>query len=155
MGSEPQTIMIEVADAVAKGRAGDRVSARDALGRLWKNVGAVGDPLFRCAIAHSMADLQDNFDEELKWDLLAMEAATSLTNERIREGGGDSSAEAFLPSLHLNLANDYLKLRQFSRAHRHLIEGRGFLVSLGVDGYREMIEKAFDRIAAELATSTK
>lgn len=154
MSFEPHPIMIEVGDAIAKGHAGDRAGARESPERLWKIVGENGDPFFRCAIAHSLADVLDDVDEELEWDLLAMGAASSLTNDRIREGGGMSPIEVFLPSLHLNLANDYLKMNKFSQARKHVDEGRIFVTSLAADGFRQMIEYAFERIAVELDSST-
>lgn len=147
-------MMIDVGDPIVKGEAGDRTGARTSLSRLWAKVGEDGDPFFRCAIAHSLADVQEDPEEELKWDLLAMKAGPSLTDERLIEGGVEFKVEGFLPSLHLNLADDYLKMGQHPQAQKHLSEGRTFLVFLGGDGYRQMIEGAFDRIDTALISST-
>ncbi len=71
---------------------------------LWQEIGGEnGDAFHRCAIAHSMVDARDDVEEELAWDLRALEAAESLTDPRVGEGGVSASVAAFYPSLHLNL----------------------------------------------------
>ena len=54
-----------------------REHGRQLLAELWEEAGADDDPLYRVALAHAMADLQDDPREELAWDLRAMHAADS------------------------------------------------------------------------------
>jgi hypothetical protein len=49
----------------------EREAARRLFADLWEEIGAGGDALHRCALAHSMADVQDDVREELVWDLRA------------------------------------------------------------------------------------
>jgi hypothetical protein len=79
----------EITAAVELGRGGEREVARQRLAALWEGAGA-GQT--RCAIAHYLADVQDETADELVWDLRALE---------------DVEDDGWLPSLHLNLADDY------------------------------------------------
>jgi hypothetical protein len=67
-----------------------------------------------------MADVQDDPEDELTWDLRALEAADSLSEERAQQYHASLTVRAFYPSLHLNLAEDYRKLKQLDRAREHL-----------------------------------
>ncbi|MGQ0776481.1 MAG: hypothetical protein ACT4NY_18980 [Pseudonocardiales bacterium] len=57
-----------------------------------------------------MADVQDDGHEELVWDLRALQAAGSVTDERARQAGLGGPVSGFYPSLHLNLGEVYRKL---------------------------------------------
>ena len=96
----------EVLDGVGLALAavgqGDRVGARARLEELWVRVGTAGDPLHRCAISHTLADLQDDPHEELVWDQQALDAARSVDPERMRLAGMPGTPRGLLPSLHLN-----------------------------------------------------
>ena len=51
---------------MALSQAGERDAARRVLEALWEDIGGEdGDPLHRCAVAHAMADVQDDPADEL------------------------------------------------------------------------------------------
>ena len=63
----PDPTMADLAAAVELGRAGERDAARRRLVAMWDDLGADGDALHRCSVAHFLADLQDDVREELLW----------------------------------------------------------------------------------------
>jgi hypothetical protein len=65
MATEPDPIMIGIGEGIAKSQAGDRARARSIFNAVWEQIGDDGDPLHRCALAHSMADVQDDPRQEL------------------------------------------------------------------------------------------
>ncbi|HEV7213225.1 MAG TPA: hypothetical protein VGN47_16055 [Blastococcus sp.] len=148
--TQPDAVMTRVGDAIALSQNGDREAARATFGQLWSEVGVGGDPLHRCAVAHWMADLQDDPQEELTWDLRALEAADSVTGERVLEAGLTSPVTALYPSLHLNIAEAYRKLGAVARARHHLALGRAAADALPDDGYGRMIRGGLDRLAERL-----
>ncbi|MHB1089133.1 MAG: hypothetical protein ACYC19_10285 [Acidimicrobiales bacterium] len=146
MTMQPDDVMIQVGEGIALSHSGNRLAARMLFAQLWERVGPDGDPFHRCAIAHSMADLQDELREELRWDLLACEAAGQLTDARVREGGVSGPVQVLFPSLHLNLADDYLRLEEFELASQHVMAGKETLSFLPDDGYASMIRGGLGRV---------
>ena len=118
---------------------------------LWDQIGADGDPLHRCAVAHSMADVQDDPSDELLWDLRALQAADLVTNDRVREVGITSPVAAFYPSLHLNLGEVYRKLGDIDRARLHLSQGQAAAGALADDGYGQMVRRGLVGLANRLS----
>jgi hypothetical protein len=143
-------VMVEIDRANRMGAAGELDEARSLLGRLWDEAGEGGDPLHRCSIAHSMADLQADPADELEWDTRALVAAAEVSDERAAEAGLSSGRRGLFPSLHLNLADVHRRLGQIDLARRHVEAGRSYAGSLGDDGYGRMIGGALDRLAGEL-----
>jgi tetratricopeptide (TPR) repeat protein len=149
--SGPDETMIRIGAAIALRERGDRASARRQFQRLWAEIGAeAGDPFHRCAIAHSMADVQDDVDDELRWDLRALAAAKEITDERAAQGGLAGAAATLYPSLHLNLGECYRKLGDFDRARDHLRQGLTAVDYLADDGYAQMIRIGLDRLSRRL-----
>jgi hypothetical protein len=146
MTFEPDEVMAQVGLGIELTQSGNLSGARSLFSDLWKKVGSEGDPFHRCAIAHWMADLQDELCEELRWDLLSLQAAEQLTNSRVREGGMTGPVQALYPSLHLNLADDYLRLEEFEAAQWHVAAGRNALSFLPDDGYAAMIRGGLERV---------
>lgn len=135
--------MTRIGQAVILLHAGDREEARNRLGEIWSEIGEQGDSLHRCTLAHYMADAQDDPAEELAWDLRALTAA-----------GGPGPAPAvrvFYPSLHLNLAADYVKLRRPETARIHLARARAATGALADDGYGNGVRDAIARLERRLA----
>ncbi len=129
----------------------ERDAARRVFQGVWSDIGGEsGDAFHRCAVAHAMADVQDDVGHELVWDLRALDAVTSITDERAAQAGVAVSVGGFLPSLHLNLADCYRRLGDPVRAWEHVREGRDALGALGDDGYRQMVEGGLDRLAGRL-----
>ena len=154
MTTIPDRVMTELGEAMALGAGpgADRAGARATLARLWDDVGPEGDPFHRCAIAHTLADLQDDVHDELAWDLRALAAADALTDDRVAAGGVAVAVAGFYPSLHLNLADAHRRLGDHERAAHHVAAGTAALGALPDDDYRQMIADALARIASGLPT---
>ncbi|MFJ9032877.1 hypothetical protein ACIRQP_30985 [Streptomyces sp. NPDC102274] len=164
-----------IGQAVMLLHGGDREEARNRFGELWTELGEAGDAFHRCALAHYLADTQDDPGDELAWDLRALTAADGLgesaadggaaevrgDDDRGDDGGagGDRLAEAresvpgtssvvraFYPSLHLNLAADYLKLQRPEAARLHLDRARDAADALGDGGDVNGVRAGIDRL---------
>jgi len=150
--AEPDAVMVRIGEGIALCEQGERVAARALFAQVWTEIsGEDGDPFHVCALAHSMADVQDDVHEELLWDLRALAAADLLTDERAARGGVAGPADGFHPSLHLNLAECYRKLGEVDSARNHLDRGRASIDALGNDGYAQMIKAGLDSLADRLA----
>jgi len=135
--------MTRIGQGMELSQRGEREAARRWLAEVWHDIGGEsGDPFHRCALAHAMADVQDDVQEELAWDLRALEAADLITGERAAQAGVTGPVSGFYPSLHLNLAECYRKLGEFDRAREHLQRGRAAVGALGDDGYGRMVKGA-------------
>ena len=63
---EPDATMNRIGEGVALGQRGERDAARELFAQVWSDiVGDDGNSLHRTALAHSMADVQDDVREEL------------------------------------------------------------------------------------------
>ena len=150
-GPPADPVMARIAEAMALGQRGEREDARRLFAEIWADAGGeAGDPFHRCALAHSMADVQDDVREELLWDERALAAADALTDARVAEGGVPAGVAAFYPSLHLNLAECHRKLGHLGEARRHLERGRAAVGALPDDAYGRMIRGGLDRLAERL-----
>lgn len=148
---KPDATMIRIGEGIALSQGGERAAARALFAQLWSDLGGEdADPLHRCALAHSMADVLDDVQEELLWDLRALEAADLLTNERAAEAGIASPVAGFYPSLHLNLDDCYRRLGNLGLARQHLDRARAALAALRADGYGQMIKAGLHRLAERL-----
>jgi hypothetical protein len=118
--------------AINLGLSGDQESARRRFGEIWEEIGRGGDQIQRCIVAHHMADVQDDPQAELAWDLWALEAADSITNEH-RNVYPSAYIDGFHPhpSLHLSLAEDYRKIGNPAKAREHLAKAREHLARVG------------------------
>lgn len=123
------------------GAAGAGAELRD----LWA---AAAPPWERCLIAHYAADTVTDPAAALEWDLRALTAA--------REIDGPApvgfAPDAMLPSLHLNIAENYRLLGDTAAAAEHLASARGQVWRLDDAGYGSMIRAGLDRLAGRLAT---
>ncbi|MFD7446027.1 hypothetical protein [Streptomyces sp. NPDC059909] len=144
-------VMTRIGQAVMLLHAGDREEARNRFGELWAQIGEAGDPLHRCTLAHYMADTQDDPGDELAWDLRALSAAEGLTDERLARHDTAVAVRGMYPSLHLNLAADYVKLHRPEAARAHLDRARAASAALGDDGYGDGVRAAIARLDRQLA----
>jgi hypothetical protein len=149
--ADDDAIMSRIIEAIALSHGGDRDGARSRLGALWEEIAPDGDPFHRCTLAHYMADVQEDPRDELWWDLRALEAAGSLTDERVKRHHPSMALRAFYPSLHLNLAEDYRRLGALDSAREHLSRARQSADALPEDGYGTMIRRGIARLSDELA----
>ncbi|WP_330176968.1 hypothetical protein OG875_27815 [Streptomyces sp. NBC_01498] len=127
------SVPTRIGQAVMLLHGGDREEARNRFGELWAEIAECGEPLHRCTLAHYMADTQDDPGDELAWDLRALTAAEGPSSTA-RTSPPSPELRAFYPSLHLNLAADYLKLHRPDTARLHLSLAREAAHALGDDG---------------------
>ncbi|MFF4404276.1 hypothetical protein ACFY2W_18000 [Streptomyces sp. NPDC001262] len=143
--------MTRIEAAVTLHREGDTEGARMRLGEIWQDIGPDGDAFHRCVLAHYMADVQPDPEDELVWDLRALEAAESLTDDRVQEHHASLAVRGFCPSLHLNLAESYRRTGNAPLAREHLSRAREHADTLGDDAYGDGIRAALDRLELRLA----
>lgn len=152
--TEPDATMAEIGRGMELSGQGERAAARTVFTGVWEQIGgADGDPFHRVALAHAMADVQDDVEEELVWDLRALDAADQLTDERATQAGVTNPVAAFYPSLHLNLGECYRRLGDLGLARDHLQRGQAAVDTLPDDGYGKMIKGGLDRLAERLPSS--
>lgn len=148
---EVEPTMVRIGEGLELSQRGEREAARRIFAEVWVDIGEEsGDPLHRCAVAHSMADVQDDPSEELVWDLRALDAAELITEERATAAGVQGSVSGFYPSLHLNVGECYRKLGALDLARAHVERGRAAASTLGNDSYGEVIRDGLDRLAERL-----
>ncbi|MFG2352894.1 hypothetical protein [Streptomyces sp. NPDC048521] len=143
----PDAVLTRIGQVVMLHHGGDREEARSRFLDLWAEIGQNGDPLHRCTLAHYLADTQDDPADELAWDLRALSAAEELADGR---GGDPLSVRGFFPSLHLNLAADYVKLGRAEAARSHLRRARSAAGLLADDGYGDGVRAAINRLELRL-----
>jgi hypothetical protein len=143
----PDAVLTRIGQVVMLHHGGDREEARSRFLDLWAEIGEDGAPLHRCTLAHYLADTQDDPADELAWDLRALSAAEELADGR---GGDPPSVRGFLPSLHLNLAADYVKLGRAEAARSHLRRARTAAGALADDGYGSGVRAAIGRLELRL-----
>jgi len=116
---EPDATMTRIGRGMELSYSGERAAARGLFAEVWNDIGAeAGDPLHRCALAHAMADVQDDVQQELVWDLRAPAAADLITGDRAAQAGLSTPVAVFYPSLHLNLGECYRQARTGARRLR-------------------------------------
>ncbi|MEV5339891.1 hypothetical protein AB0K93_15610 [Streptomyces sp. NPDC052676] len=147
----PDAVMGRIGQVVMLHHAGDREEARLRFLQLWAEIGEDGDPLHRCTLAHYLADTQDDPSDELAWDLRALTAAEELSDDRLATHHGTLAVRALYPSLHLNLAADYIKLGHRDAARTHLRRARGAADALADDSYGDGVRAAIGRLELRLA----
>ncbi|UAK29898.1 hypothetical protein K8O92_18045 [Nocardia asteroides] len=150
MDTTSDDTMNTITSAVALGHEGRPDDARDALLAVWASLGPQGDPLHRCTLAHYLADLYDDAAEALTWDIRALDAADSLSDDRAQTYDGSLRVAAFYPSLHLNLADNYRRLGSFDAAQRQIDAARARVHTLAEDGYRATIRTAVDEVESAI-----
>ncbi|MFC9786285.1 hypothetical protein [Rhodococcus sp. NPDC127528] len=140
------SMMDAIGKAITEGRSGNVVGARGQLLDLWKTIGVGGDPLHRCTLAHSLADLYADPAQALAWDVRALDAADSISEQRVQEHHAGLHIAGFYPSLHLNLADNYRRLGSFEAAREHLDVARERSSALPPDSYGQLIRAVIDEV---------
>ncbi|MDH6629929.1 hypothetical protein M2271_007778 [Streptomyces sp. LBL] len=148
-------LMTRIGQVVMLHHAGDREEARHRFLDLWAEIGEHGDALHRCTLAHYLADTHDDPCDELAWDLRALTAAEELAEDRPAEYHGGRpedvlAVRALYPTLHLNLAADYVKLGRAEAARTHLCRARSASDALGDDRYGDGVRAAISRLESRL-----
>ncbi|WP_296595483.1 hypothetical protein [Phenylobacterium sp.] len=139
--------MADVMAALARLQSGD-VEARLELMDLWTSA-PQASATRRCTLAHFLADTETNPAAELRWDRIALEAATG-------DASGDADAvtqplAAFLPSLHLNVGDALRRVGDPELARFHAQAGLGRARNLPADGYGEAVRAALERLLARVS----
>ncbi|UVI34777.1 hypothetical protein [Brevibacterium spongiae] len=142
----PDPMMETIGRAVELGRAGDVDTAQRQLIDLWQDAGPSGDPFHRCTLAHYLADLYDHPAEALIWDIRALDAAASLSDERAQAHHHSLQVAGFYPSLHLNIADNLRQLSAFDAAQEHISHAEERSAALTDDGYGRMIRTAIKEV---------
>ena len=149
MADDP--VMHRISEALNLYNAGRRAEAREAFTTIWAEI-EEGDAFHQCALAHYMADAQDDPKDELEWDRRALAAADRIVKERPDATG--LSVLSFYPSLHLNLADVMRRTGDIDGAKKHLQLARQASDALADDHYGQMIRDGIERLAKRLAQGT-
>ena len=134
--------------AAAPIRAGDKATSRVRLQALWDRI--AGNRVCEFVLAHQMADAQDDLNEELAWDLRALDSARRCTDADVQRYYPQSSMAAFWPSLHINLAEDYFKLGDLEQSRAHLALAQQTVTHLPDNPYGQLIRRGIERLAKNL-----
>jgi len=153
MSQDP--IMMSIQAAISTLQRGDREAARREFETIWASIADQPSPFHECVLSHFIADTQDDIVEELAWDRRALEAAMRCTDAEAKEHHGSLSIAGFLPSLHLNLGDDYLRLGDVTSCEIHLVAGAGACNDLAESPYGNMIRGGLERLAERLKLATK
>lgn len=138
-----------VVEAVQVAVGGDRIKGRALLEACWASLSG-GDHAKRCVLAHYLADVQDDLEDEIRWD-------ESSLRDFLLVGDGDlaaigiPSAAGLAPSLHLNLGDGYLRRGDLSAARQQLDAGLACVGALGDDGYAAMIRQGLAGLEGRLS----
>lgn len=147
--NEPDTDMDEIMKAVAKLQSGDRIGGRSDMLDLWETHRSGGSAMQICTLAHFLADTEDNVQEELEWDKLALHAGTGHDDDRDRDPV-DEALASFLPSLHLNVGDAYRRLGRNDLAAAHAANGMARIGNLPEGGYGDVIRSGLTRLVKRL-----
>jgi len=142
----PDPTIEAIGKAVVLGREGDIESARSDLLAIWQQIGVAGDPFHRCTLAHYLADLCQDPAEALIWDVRALDAADSLTDERAQQHHGSLHVAGFRPSLYLNIADNLRRLGAYEAAAEHISNAEQHTSALPDDAYGNTIRTAIHEV---------
>jgi hypothetical protein len=140
-------VMQRISEALELYNAGRRAEAREAFATIWAEI-EEGDAFHQCALAHYMADAQDDPKDELEWDRKALAAADRIAKEKPDVAG--LSVLSLYPSLHLNLADVMRRTDDLDGARKHLQLARQASDALANDNYGQMIRDGIERLAKRL-----
>lgn len=146
----PDPTMDAIVAAVTTARGGDDNSARESLLTIWHQIGVGGDAFHRCTLAHYLADLYAEPAESLVWNVRALDAADSLSDERVQHHAAELQVAGFYPSLYLNLADDFRRLGVFEAADEYAQLARRHVPALPDGPYGDTIRSAIDEIGVAI-----
>jgi hypothetical protein len=148
--TEADGLMHRIFTTIALAEAGHRDEARRDFSAISSEFRCEDHPLHMCILAHYMADLQDDLSEELSWDLRALEASRRASDVEVCRLADGLTISQLRPSLHLNLADAYLRSGAESHSATHVKEGLASIDALPEGPYKAMVRRGLDRIANTL-----
>jgi hypothetical protein len=142
-------VMERITALITLSHSGSRAEAAAGFAALWPDL---SDPFHRCVLAHYAADVQEDPQAELDWDLRALAAAGEVAPGRAESHHPALRLAGFYPSLHLNLAESYRRVGALAEAREHLAAARERLGALdGADeGYAATLRGGLERLAERL-----
>jgi hypothetical protein len=133
---ESDPTMNRISEGIELTHRGERDAACRLFAGVWGDIGGEGgDPLHRCALAHSMADLQEDVKEGTPLGLASASCRRPAHRRTRRAGRCHESGGGVLSVLHVNLAECYRKLDDFDETRGHLRRGSAVVSALPDDGY--------------------
>lgn len=143
--AQEDEILTRIKDAFRLYCRSEVAEGRRLLLELWGELGA-DKGYHQSVTAHYLADTETEVADELRWDLLALEAA-----ESVDEGSPYAAAvRMFFPSLHLNLADGYRRMGDFDKARYHSEEGMAAGGVLGLDHYGQTVRGGLVRVQTQI-----
>lgn len=143
-------VMVRLNEIAVHSATVDRDEAKQQYLALWAELGEDGDPLHLMTLLHHLADLYDDPEQALDWDLKALEAADRLTDARLDAHHPGLRRAMMYPTLHLNIADNLARLGRAAEAETQLTAAERHLDELGDDGYGAMIRGGVARLRATL-----
>jgi hypothetical protein len=138
----------DITAAVGLTLAGAREDGGAALAQCWAET-TEDDHAQRCVIAHYLADLEPELDDEVAWDEAAL-AAHAHVDDADLAPIGMAQARGMAPSLHLNLGDGYLRQGRLDDARAQVTHGLAHQDALGDDGYGALIRTGLHRLSARI-----
>lgn len=128
MQFDPQNAVVQLCHEGIKAEGfGHPDSARDYYRQAWD---LSSNDFEKFTAAHYMARNQEDTEEELRWNLLALQHADAVNNDQMKP---------YYPSLHLNIARSYESLGNLAKAADHYQQAAHYIPYLSQDGYGKMI----------------
>lgn len=138
----------EITAAIGVALGGEKAAGWQQLMQCWAET-AEKDRAQRCVLAHFLADLQTELDQEIAWDRTGLEEHSFLEDGDLT-AVGIPSARGMAPSLHLNLGEGYLRRGELGKARDHLQQGLLACEALPPEGYGTMIRSGLHGLAQRI-----
>lgn len=134
----------DILQAAAEAMRAPSSAARASLTKCWDST-SPDEHAQRCVLAHYLADQQDDLETEIYWDEKALTEFARVKDGELTSIGVPSTA-GFAPSLHLNLADGYLRAGRVQDARDQLRRAEANRELLLDEGYGAMIRRGLDRL---------
>jgi hypothetical protein len=112
------------------------------------------DHAHRCGLAHYLADLQTELEQEIAWDWITLEEH-ALVDDGDLATVGIASARAMAPSLYPNLRDGHLRRGDVQQAGDHLRQGLFTSTAVQSDRYGTMIRSGLQSVAHRIEAISK
>lgn len=137
-----------ISAAIGTALGGERAAGRQQLMACWSDTTET-DHAQRCVLAHYLADLETDLDQEIAWDRTALQEHCFVEDGDLAVMG-IACAEGMAASLHLNLGDGYLRRGEVQKARDHLEHGLDASHALEPDGYGKMIRSGLQGLAQRI-----